>query len=96
MKELTRKDVDHIALLGRLALTDEEKEKYQAALTSILEYAEKLNDLDLEGVPPTAHAVTQQNIIRKDVVNSELKVEDALANASQSQDDQFAIQAVFD
>lgn len=96
MKDLTRKDVDHIALLGRLALTDEEKEKYQAALTSVLKYAEMLNDLDLEGVPPTAHAVSQQNILRQDEVNSSLPVEKALGNAAQSQDDQFAIQAVFD
>ena len=94
--KITRKDVDHIALLARLALTEEEKELYQESLTSILEYAEMVNDLDLEGVEPTAHAVAQQNVMRADEVNSSLPVDKALANAPESQDDQFVIQAVFD
>ncbi len=96
MAEITRKDVDHIAKLARLDLTEDEKETYQKSLTSILEFADKLNDLDLDDVPPTAHAVAQQNVIRKDEVNSSLAVDRALANAAKSQDDQFAIQAVFD
>ena len=96
MAKVTREDVEHIAKLARLDLTDEEKEKYQGNLASILEYANKLNDLDLADVPPTAHAVAQQNVMRDDVVNSTLAVDKALANANQSKDDQFAIQAVFD
>lgn len=96
MAEITRKDVDHIAKLARLDLTEEEKETYQKTLSSVLEFADKLNDLDLDDVPPTAHAVAQQNVIRKDEVNSSLAVDRALANAAKSQDDQFAIQAVFD
>lgn len=96
MAKVTRADVDHIAKLARLDLTDEEKEKYQGTMASILEYADKLNDLDLTDVPPTAHAVAQQNVMRADEVNSSLAVDRALANVSQSKDDQFAIQAVFD
>lgn len=96
MAEITRKDVDHIAKLARLELTEEEKVKYQGTLSSVLEFADKLNDLDLDDVPPTAHAVAQQNVIRKDEVNSTLAVDRALANAANAQDDQFAIQAVFD
>ena len=96
MKELKREDVEHIAKLARLELTEEELEKYGKALGSVLEYADKLNDLELDDVPPTAHAVAQQNVIRDDVVNSTLAVDKALANVAQSKDDQFAIQAVFD
>ena len=96
MAKVTKEVVDHIAKLARLELTDEEKAKYQQSMASILDYADKLNDLDLEDVPPTAHAVAQQNVIRKDEVNSTLAVDRALANAAKSQDDQFAIQAVFD
>lgn len=96
MAKVTPEVVEHIAKLARLELTDEEKARYQQTMASILEYADKLNDLDLEDVPPTAHAVAQQNVIRKDVVNSSLPVERALANAAKSQDDQFAIQAVFE
>ena len=96
MTKVTGADVEHIAKLARLELTAEEKEKYQGTMASILEYADKLNDLDLTDVPPTAHAVAQQNVMRDDVVNSTLAVDKALANASRSKDDQFAIQAVFD
>ncbi|MFK7805592.1 MAG: Asp-tRNA(Asn)/Glu-tRNA(Gln) amidotransferase subunit GatC [Anaerolineae bacterium] len=96
MAKVTKADVEHIAKLARLDLTEEEKEKYQGTMASILEYADKLNDLDLTDVPPTAHAVAQQNVMRLDVVNSSLSVDKALANVSQSKDDQFAIQAVFD
>jgi aspartyl-tRNA(Asn)/glutamyl-tRNA(Gln) amidotransferase subunit C len=96
MANVTRADVDHIAKLARLDLTDDEKEKYLGTLASVLEYANKLNDLDLTDVPPTAHAVAQQNVMRDDVVNSTLAVDKALANASQTKDDQFAIQAVFE
>ena len=96
MAKVTLEDVEHIAKLARLNLSAEEKAKYQVSMASVLDYVEKLNDLDLDDVPPTAHAVAQQNVIRKDEVNSTLAVDKALANASQSQDDQFAIQAVFD
>ncbi len=96
MAKVTKEVVDHIAKLARLDLTDEEKAKYQQSMASVLEYADKLNDLDLDDVPPTAHAVAQQNVIRKDEVNSTLAVDRALANAAKSQDDQFAIQAVFE
>jgi len=96
MAKVTKADVEHIAKLARLDLTDAEKEKYQGTMASILDYADKLNDLDLTDVPPTAHAVAQQNVMRADVVNSNLSVDKALANVSQAKDDQFAIQAVFD
>ncbi|MEM9776827.1 MAG: Asp-tRNA(Asn)/Glu-tRNA(Gln) amidotransferase subunit GatC [Chloroflexota bacterium] len=96
MAELKREDVEHIAKLARLELTEEELEKYGKAMASVLEYADKLNDLELDDVPPTAHAVAQQNVIRNDVVNSTLAVDKALANVAQAKDDQFAIQAVFD
>ena len=82
MTKITREDVDHIAKLARLDLTDAEKEKYQGTLASILDYVNKLDDLELDDVPPTAHAVAQQNVMRDDVVNSTLPVEKALANAS--------------
>ncbi len=96
MAKVTKEVVDHIAKLARLDLTDEEKEKYQQSMASVLDYADKLNDLDLDDVPPTAHAVAQQNVIRRDEVNSSLAVDRALANAAKAQDDQFAIQAVFE
>ena len=96
MNALNKQDVDHIALLARLALSDEEKLSYLDDLMSVLTYAEKLNELDLDNVKPTAHAVAQQNVIRADEINSTLTPEKALANAAEAEDDQFVIQAVFD
>ncbi|MCB0033580.1 MAG: Asp-tRNA(Asn)/Glu-tRNA(Gln) amidotransferase subunit GatC [Anaerolineales bacterium] len=96
MSTLTIKDVEKIALLARLELSDAEKEMYRQTLSNVLDYVEKINELDLDGVPPTTHAVAQQNVLREDIVNSALNAEEALANAAAQADNQFAIQAVFD
>ena len=96
MADLSIEDVEKIATLARLHLTAEELEMYQGKLTAVLGYVAQLDELDLEGVPPTAHAVFQQNVVRKDVINSVLPNEDALANAAAKMDGQFAIQAVLD
>ncbi|MCB8965658.1 MAG: Asp-tRNA(Asn)/Glu-tRNA(Gln) amidotransferase subunit GatC [Chloroflexota bacterium] len=93
---LTQKDVEHIAHLARLQLTPAEKEMYREQLTAVLDYAAMLNELDLDGIPPTAHAVAQQNILRDDVIEPSLPLEDVLYNAPQQQDDQFLIQTVLD
>lgn len=89
-------DVEKIALLARLELTEEEKVRYQHQLSAVLDYVAMIDELDLEDVPPTTHAVAQHNVLREDMVSSGLSVEAALANAASAQDDQFAIQAVLD
>ena len=96
MSALTLEDVEKIALLARLHLTDEEKNKYQHQLSAVLEYVAAINELDLEGVPPTTHAVAQQNIVREDSVRESIPVEEALINAAAQAKNQFAIQAVLD
>lgn len=95
MSTLSMQDVEQIALLARLHLTEEEKLLYQQQLSDVLTYVEQLADLNLDNVPPTAHAVSQQNIVRDDVINSSLSPSAALANAAATEADQFAIQAVF-
>lgn len=96
MSTLTIQDVEKIALLARLELSDTEKEMYRQTLSNVLDYVEKINELDLDGVPPTTHAVAQHNVLREDTVNSMLSTEDALANAAAQAHNQFVIQAVFD
>ena len=96
MAELSIEDVEKIATLARLHLTAEELEMYQGKLTAVLGYVAQLDELDLGGVSPTAHAVFQQNVVRKDVINSVLPNDEALANAAAKMDGQFAIQAVLD
>lgn len=74
-------DVKYVAHLARIALTLEEEEKFGAQLTHILGYIEKLNQLDVSEIEPTAHAVPLVNIFRPDEVRPSLPNEDALRNA---------------
>lgn len=93
---LTVADVEKIAHLARLALSADEIATYQKQLSAVLDYAAMLNELDLSGIEPTAHAVAQRNIMRDDVVEPSLPVEDVLYNAAETADDQFLIQAVLE
>ena len=93
---LSRKDVEKIADLARLELSEAEKRLYQEQLSAILAYAERLNELDIQDVPPTASAVPLTNVMREDEVRPSLVLEDTLFNAPEADQDQFKIQPVFD
>jgi aspartyl-tRNA(Asn)/glutamyl-tRNA(Gln) amidotransferase subunit C len=93
---LTQQDVEKIAHLARLELTEAEKAQYQSQLSAILDYAERLNALDLEGIPPTAHAVTQQNVFRADVAEPSMPMDEVLLNAPNYAANQFVVQAILD
>jgi aspartyl-tRNA(Asn)/glutamyl-tRNA(Gln) amidotransferase subunit C len=91
---LTTTDVEKIAHLARLALTEEQKAQYAQQLTAVLDYAARLDELELADVPPTAHAVAQQNVMRDDEVEPSLPLEALLYNAPHHRDNQFYIQTV--
>ena len=74
-------DVKYVAHLARLELTPEEEKKLGAQLGGILGYIEKLRELDVSGVEPTAHAVPLVNVTRADEIQPSLSHEDALRNA---------------
>ena len=93
---LTLADVEKIAHLARLELTDAEKAAYVGQLSAILDYAEMLNELDLEGVPPTASAVAMHSVMREDVAEPCLPTADALFNAPKQAQNQFLIQSVLE
>jgi len=78
---LTREEVEHVALLGRLELTPEEVERFTLQLNAILDYFEQLRRIDTEGVPPTSHVLPLENVFREDEVRPSLPVEEALQNA---------------
>lgn len=78
---ITREEVQHVARLSRLHLTDEELERMRQQLDAILAYIDKLRELDVEGVEPTAHAVPLVNVMRDDELTPSLSQEAALANA---------------
>ncbi|WP_066637116.1 Asp-tRNA(Asn)/Glu-tRNA(Gln) amidotransferase subunit GatC [Desulfolucanica intricata] len=88
---ITKADVEHVALLARLKLSEEEKEKYTEQLNAILEYAQKLEKLDTAGVPPTAHVLPLQNIYREDQVGDHLSNEKAIANAPSDEGGYFKV-----
>lgn len=88
---LTKKQVEHVALLARLELNDEEKEKYATQLSAILEYIDALEKLDTENVPPTAHVLPLKNVFREDRVCEHLSNEKALANAPDKEESCFRV-----
>jgi aspartyl-tRNA(Asn)/glutamyl-tRNA(Gln) amidotransferase subunit C len=74
-------DVKYVAHLARLALTPEEEQKIGAQLDNVLHYVEKLKEVDVSGVEPTAHAFPLVNVTRSDEVQPSLSNEEALRNA---------------
>ncbi|MCL5257154.1 MAG: Asp-tRNA(Asn)/Glu-tRNA(Gln) amidotransferase subunit GatC [Chloroflexi bacterium] len=94
--KLTREQVEHLAYLIRLGLTDQEVEQLQEQLSSILGYFEMLQELDTESIPPTARVISLENVMRPDSVDSSMPVEEVLANAPDREDDYFKVRAVLD
>jgi aspartyl-tRNA(Asn)/glutamyl-tRNA(Gln) amidotransferase subunit C len=87
-------DVKYVAHLARLALTPEEEKTLGAQLGSILGYIEKLRELDVTNVEPTAHAVPMVNVTRADEIRPSLPHEDALRNAPKQGDGLFVVPKV--
>lgn len=83
---LSRAQVEHVAELAKLELSSGEKELFREQLSSILEYAERLQGLDTSGIPPTATVLPLENVLRDDQVQPSLPREDALANAPSVED----------
>ncbi len=79
--KITKQEVEHVAKLARLELSEQEKEKLTDQLSNILTYVETLNSLDTKGVEPTSHILDIKNVMRDDVAMPSLSQEQALANA---------------
>ncbi|WP_199624748.1 Asp-tRNA(Asn)/Glu-tRNA(Gln) amidotransferase subunit GatC [Paenibacillus alkalitolerans] len=93
---VTINDVEHVASLARLELSDAEKERFTEHLNAILKYAEKLNELDTETVAPTSHVLPLRNVMREDEARPSWPLEDVLANAPEEEDGQFRVPAVLE
>jgi aspartyl-tRNA(Asn)/glutamyl-tRNA(Gln) amidotransferase subunit C len=79
--KISKQEVEHVAKLARLELSEQEKEELTDQLSNILTYVEKLNELDTSGVEPTSHVLDINNVMRDDVAGESLTQERALANA---------------
>ncbi|USG66455.1 Asp-tRNA(Asn)/Glu-tRNA(Gln) amidotransferase subunit GatC [Brevibacillus ruminantium] len=96
MSGINRKEVEHVANLARLQLTEEEAERYTKDLNAILQFAAKLNELDTSNVVPTSHATDVKNVMREDVNRPCVSNEEALKNAPEHDEGQFKVPAVFE
>jgi aspartyl-tRNA(Asn)/glutamyl-tRNA(Gln) amidotransferase subunit C len=88
---LTLAQVEHIAELAHLSLTDDEKLLYQEQLSSILEYAQRLQELDTDAIPPTATILPVHSIMRTDESILSMHREDLLSNAPASAEGMFLV-----
>jgi aspartyl-tRNA(Asn)/glutamyl-tRNA(Gln) amidotransferase subunit C len=92
--ELSYEEVRRIAELAKLELTDDEIALYAGQLSHILQYFERLQELDTSQIPPTASVLPLKNVFRADAALSSITPEQALANAPDAADDQFRVSAV--
>lgn len=93
---ITTKNVEHVAKLARLQLNEAEMEKFTDQLNAILKYAEKLNELDTDGIEPTSHPMPLSNVMREDAVRPSWPIESVLKNAPDEEDGQFKVPAVLE
>ena len=94
--KITKKEVEHVAKLARLALKDEEAEQLTRQLSDILTYVEKLNELDTKDVEPTSHILPVRNVLRDDEVRGSIDRGKALVNAPDRTEEFFKVPRVIE
>jgi aspartyl-tRNA(Asn)/glutamyl-tRNA(Gln) amidotransferase subunit C len=94
MAGLSRADVEHVAHLARLGLTGDELARLEGELNHILDQFAVLSSIETDHIPPTAQTIELANILRDDVVQPSLAVDDVLANAPERSGDHFAVPAI--
>ncbi len=92
--KISEEEVRHVAKLARLDMDETAIEKFAEQIGSILGYADKLREVDTEGVRPTSHAIFLNNAFREDKVKEQLDRESALANAPEQEDGAFTVPRV--
>lgn len=93
---LSRDEVAHVAELAKLGLTEAELEQFSRQLSSILDYAQMLTELDTDAISPTAQVIALENVMREDLVTSSLAMEEVLANAPAREDDCFRVPLILE
>ena len=93
---LTRAEVQHIAELAKLQLTEAEEALYQEQLSDILDYVQRLNTLDTGAIPPTATVLPLRSVMRDDVSRPSLPVDEVLANAPARAGDLFEVRVILE
>ena len=93
---LTPEDVDHVAALARLGITDAERARFTEQLSGILEHFQVLQALDTANIPPTAQVLDLRNVMRPDASRPSWPRDEILANAPRQEDGFFRVQAVLE
>jgi len=93
---LTPEEVRHIARLARVGLSQDDVTRFQDQLSQILDYFQRLQEVDTENVPPTAHTLAMHNVMRDDEPHPSFDREDILANAPKREEDFFRVSAVLE
>lgn len=84
-------DVEHVAKLARLALSEEEKELFRRQLSDVLEHARVISEVDTADVPPTSHSLPLSNVLRKDSSRPSLPADEVTGNAGWAEDGAFKV-----
>lgn len=95
-KKIDEAQVRKVAKLSRLELTEAEVEEFTGQLSAILDYVEKMNELNTDDVEPLAHCLPISNVLRRDSIKESLGTEKALANAPQRDDAFFKVPKILD
>ena len=96
MATIDRATVEHVARLSRLALSEQEFALFETQLARILEYIDKLKELDTTGVPPLSHPLGLKNVFREDEVRASAPREEALSNAPARTEEAYKVPVVVD
>mgnify|MGYP000551369439 CR=1 FL=1 len=91
---IERKDVEYVAWLARLELSEEEVERFTRQLGQVLEHAEKIKSLDTSEIKPTSHPLPLKNVMRDDVVRPGLSQQEALSGAPRAEGGYFAVSRI--
>ncbi len=85
------KTIEYVGILAKLELSGEEKEQAKKDMESMLDYVDKLNELDTDSIEPMSHVFPVNNVFREDIVTNEDGSEDTLKNAPQEQESSFVV-----
>ena len=96
MERITSEEVKHLSVLTRVGMTDDEIDLMRDQLSHILENIDILNQVDTEGVEPTAHSVDVDTVMREDETTPSSPVEDVMANAPDREEDHIRVRAVLE
>jgi len=94
MMKVSLEEVERVAALSKIALSAKEKEQYSHELTKILDYVEKINELNTDNVEPMAHTLSIHNVLRKDEVREGFTVDDVVKLAPKHQDSYIVVPKV--